>query len=172
MPSNTEKLGLYKANPATDGDLTFNIDLMLNDNWDKLDAAVKRLEDTPSLPAAEKGAAGGVATLDGSGKVPAAQLPEMDYDPAGSAQAVETELAAHTADMGNPHGVTAAQVGAAEAGHTHADYAPLLSPEFAGTPKAPAAGTDYAAYRIRNIAIVSAAPSGAIGNGQIVGVYQ
>lgn len=43
MPSNTEKLNLYKVNPATDGDLTFNIDLMLNDNWDKLDTAVGTL---------------------------------------------------------------------------------------------------------------------------------
>lgn len=73
---------------------------------------------------------------------------------------------------GITHTHTAKEVGAAAETHTHTDYAPLLSPEFAGTPKAPAAATDYAAYRLRNIAIVSAAPSGAIGNGQIVGVYQ
>ena len=74
------------------------------------------------------------------GKVPAAQLPVMDFDPAGSAAAVQTALSGHTGDnvrhltaaertawnakadgastsahisnTNNPHGVTAAQVGA------------------------------------------------------------
>lgn len=47
-----------------------------------------------------------------NGKVPANQLPPMDYDPAGSAEAVQALLAAHTGNRSNPHGVTAAQVGA------------------------------------------------------------
>ena len=38
MASNTENLGLLKKNPSTDGADTFNIQTMLNDNWDKLDA--------------------------------------------------------------------------------------------------------------------------------------
>ncbi len=38
MASNTANLGLLKKNPSTDGDDTFNIQTMLNDNWDKLDA--------------------------------------------------------------------------------------------------------------------------------------
>ena len=37
MASNTENLGLLKKNPSTDGADTFNIQTMLNDNWDKLD---------------------------------------------------------------------------------------------------------------------------------------
>ena len=35
-----------RVNPVTDGELTFNIDLMLNDNWDKLDTAVGTLTET------------------------------------------------------------------------------------------------------------------------------
>lgn len=80
------------------------------------------------------------AELGEDGKVPAAQLPAMDFDPAGSAAAVQTALSGHTGDnvrhltaaertawnakadgtatsahianTNNPHGVTAAQVGA------------------------------------------------------------
>lgn len=50
--------------------------------------------------------------------------------------------------------------------------APLTSPAFTGTPTAPAAATDYTTYRLRNMALMSSAPSGAIGNGQLVGVYE
>lgn len=46
----------------------------------------------------EKGRASGVASLDESGKVPAGQLPEMNYDPAGSAQAVQQALNTHAAN--------------------------------------------------------------------------
>ena len=41
------------------------------------------------IKATEKGQPGGVATLGPDGKVPAGQLPKMDYDPAGSAAAVQ-----------------------------------------------------------------------------------
>ncbi|UMV47228.1 pyocin knob domain-containing protein [Paenibacillus macerans] len=40
MASNTPNLNLLKKDPATDGNDTFNIQTMLNDNWDKIDAAV------------------------------------------------------------------------------------------------------------------------------------
>ena len=36
----TEVLKLFKYDPATDGDMTFNIGQCMNDNWDKLDAAL------------------------------------------------------------------------------------------------------------------------------------
>ena len=39
-----------------------------------------------AISASEKGAAGGVASLGADGKVEAEQLPEMDYDPSGSAE--------------------------------------------------------------------------------------
>ena len=76
--------------------------------------------DTGAIPVAEKGATGGVATLDDSGKVPREQLPAMNYDPAGSAEAVQDNLNAHTNDKNNPHGVTAKQVGADPAGSASA----------------------------------------------------
>ena len=53
--------------------------------------------------------------LNGDGKVPPEQLPEMNYDQAGSAAAVREALTAHTNDRNNPHRVTAAQVGAVPA---------------------------------------------------------
>ena len=48
------------------------------------DAATKGYVDSAAgtrIPATQKGQAGGVATLDDSGKVPASQLPSMDYVP-------------------------------------------------------------------------------------------
>lgn len=64
------------------------------------------------IKATEKGQLGGVATLGPDGKVPGEQLPKMDYDPAGSAEAVQKNLTAHTGNKNNPHAVTAEQVGA------------------------------------------------------------
>ena len=43
-----------------------------------------------AIPASDKGKAGGVASLDAAGKVLPSQLPAMDYDAAGSAEAVKT----------------------------------------------------------------------------------
>ena len=37
MASNTENLDLLKKNPSTDGSDTFNIQTMLNENWEKID---------------------------------------------------------------------------------------------------------------------------------------
>ena len=95
MSSHTDNLKLFKYDPETDGASTFSLKTALNDNWDRLDAAVA-----------------GKADLDPSGKISAAQLPTMNYDPAGSAAAVQASVDAHTANRSNPHGVTAAQVGA------------------------------------------------------------
>lgn len=46
-----------------------------------------------------------------NGKVPESQLPELDFDPAGSAAAVQKLLTSHTENQENPHGVTATQLG-------------------------------------------------------------
>lgn len=43
MGSYTDNLGLYKVNTETDGNDTFNIDTMMNDNWDIIDAFSKGL---------------------------------------------------------------------------------------------------------------------------------
>lgn len=126
MATKTTNLQLYKVNPATDGADTFNFDTILNANWDKLDAHAATRADTRlsnldtgalegkvkaaiqggSLTAGDLGAVGsnqlgkpnGVATLDGTGKVPASQLPAMNYDTKGSAKAVQDNLNTHTQD--------------------------------------------------------------------------
>ena len=41
MASFTSFLNLLKKNPATDGKDTFNIETMLNENWDKIDLKVE-----------------------------------------------------------------------------------------------------------------------------------
>jgi hypothetical protein len=41
VSSNTPKLGLFKMDPAVDGDKNFNIDTMLNGNWDKIDSVIE-----------------------------------------------------------------------------------------------------------------------------------
>lgn len=45
MSSNTPNLGLLKKDPMTDGNETFNIQTMLNDNWDKIDDKVGKMSD-------------------------------------------------------------------------------------------------------------------------------
>lgn len=52
----------------------------------------------------------GLPSLGSDGKIPAAQLPNMNYDPAGSAAAVQTNLTNHINNKSNPHGVTASQI--------------------------------------------------------------
>ena len=84
----------------------------------ELEEALAGIDLSGYVKTSEKGAAGGVATLGEDGKVPAGQLPKMDYDPSGSAAAVQKNLTAHTGDKNNPHAVTAAQVGAFTKGET------------------------------------------------------
>lgn len=126
------------------------------------------------LDASQKGTAGGVATLGSDGKVPTSQLPEMDYDAAGSAAAVQGNLDAHTANQQNPHGVTAEQVGAAPASHTHpvGQVTGVLPVSKGGTGVGSLTGTDYTTVRVRGMAIcASSATAPTIGNGCLLGVY-
>ena len=79
---------------------------------EELEEAMAGIDLSGYIKATEKGQPGGVATLGPDGKVPGEQLPKMDYDPAGSAEAVQKNLTAHTGNKNNPHAVTAEQVGA------------------------------------------------------------
>lgn len=79
---------------------------------DNADSVTVVVDPTGGIPWSMVGQPNGVAGLDETGKVPMSQLPELDFDAAGSAAAVQRQLEAHTADKNNPHGVTAAQVGA------------------------------------------------------------
>ncbi|MDR9855984.1 pyocin knob domain-containing protein [Paenibacillus sp. VCA1] len=54
MASNTPNLGLLKKDPVADGNETFNIKTMLNDNWDKIDEAVGNIK-VPDASLTEKG---------------------------------------------------------------------------------------------------------------------
>ena len=56
-----------------------------------------------------------IPVLGDDGTLPPSELPPMDYDPAGSAAAVQKALTAHTGNKDNPHAVTAEQVGASRA---------------------------------------------------------
>lgn len=51
MASNTPNLGLLKKDPVVDGNDTFNVQTMLNDNWDRVDefAGGVLLDDTRSM---------------------------------------------------------------------------------------------------------------------------
>lgn len=117
MASFTPKYKLEKPAPEDFYDIT-----VFNANMDKVEEALGKKPDKTELPAevkkavqdgtltaadlgavsaADKGKPNGVAGLGSDGKVPQAQLPEMDYAPA-----------SHATNKNNPHGVTAAQVGA------------------------------------------------------------
>ena len=91
----TQNLGLKLPEGSDWADVT-----ALNENMEVLDAAVA-----------------GKADVGEDGKIPASQLPEMNYDPAGSAAAVQANLTAHTGNTSNPHGVTAEQIGAVPIGY-------------------------------------------------------
>lgn len=67
MASNTPRLGLYKKDPIADANDTFNIQTMLNDNWDKID--------------------GKVAILGPDGKILSEQLPQQSLPNASTTQA-------------------------------------------------------------------------------------
>lgn len=116
MSLKTKILGLFKYDPDKDGASTFNIKQALNDNWDKLDnevaARVKTTElaaevkktvkggsltasDLGAVSAADKGKAGGIAGLGADGKVPAAQLPEMNYEGKGAVDTHNKSSTAH-----------------------------------------------------------------------------
>lgn len=116
MSLKTKILGLFKYDPDKDGASTFNIKQALNDNWDKLDnevaARVKTTElasevkktvkggsltasDLGAVSAKDKGKAGGIAGLGDDGKVPVAQLPEMNYEGKGAVDTHNKSSTAH-----------------------------------------------------------------------------
>ena len=116
MSLKTKILGLFKYDPDKDGASTFNIKQALNDNWDKLDnevaARVKTTElaaevkktvkggsltasDLGAVSAKDKGQAGGIAGLGADGKVPASQLPAMNYEGKGAVDTHNKSSTAH-----------------------------------------------------------------------------
>ncbi len=45
MPKETPNLNLYKIDPETDGEMSFNVETMLNENWDKVDEGFQELKE-------------------------------------------------------------------------------------------------------------------------------
>lgn len=74
MAENTPNLNLYLKDPIADGNDTFNIETMLNENFRKIDSGIAAKPDLDEvIPLASRGAANGVASLDSTGKVPSTQ---------------------------------------------------------------------------------------------------
>ena len=115
MATYTDNYNLKKPAPEDFVDIAD-----LNENADKIDAALKDKADLdesgklkesqlPSLsyiPASQKGAAGGVASLGSDGKVPSGQLPAMDYIPTS-----QKGTAGGVATLGNDGKIPDSQLG-------------------------------------------------------------
>lgn len=116
MSKTTKNLGLFEYEKDKDGASTFNIEQALNGNWDKLDnevaARVKSAElaekvkesvksggltaaDLGAVSVKDKGKAGGIADLGADGKVPASQLPAMNYEGKGAVDTHNKSSTAH-----------------------------------------------------------------------------
>lgn len=119
MSTNTPNIGLLKKDPTTEGTDTFNIQTMLNENWDKIDAV------TGPASTTQKGVVkvGAGLNVDANGvvSVPAVDVPvtsvnsktgDVSLSAADVGAAAQTDFAAHLADYANPHQVTADQAGA------------------------------------------------------------
>ena len=120
MASKTTNYGLNKHSPQD----FYNVEAR-NENWDKIDAELKNnvdavnarvktaelaaevkkvvkdgsltASDLGAVSAADKGKAGGIAGLGADGKVPAVQLPEMNYESKGAVDTHNTSASAHNA---------------------------------------------------------------------------
>lgn len=118
-----------------------------------------------AIPTTEKGAANGVATLGADRKIPAEQLPTMDY-------AAKTHANQHASDGSDP--ITPAAIGAAASSHNQA-ASTITAGTFAATGVKAATGTDYTTARLRNIQASTTdltAGSSALANGDIYLVYE
>ena len=70
LASNTDRLDLYKVDPETDGNDTFNIGKMLNDNWNKIDESVAMVDENGNVVNKDGSIAGGVTKVnDKTGEV-------------------------------------------------------------------------------------------------------
>ncbi|ABR48586.1 hypothetical protein Amet_2432 [Alkaliphilus metalliredigens QYMF] len=69
MASNTPNLDLYKKDPVQDGDDTFNIETMLNENWDKIDEGIGDAAESKTAIDAHKAAAMPHKFIGSDGKV-------------------------------------------------------------------------------------------------------
>lgn len=134
MSTTTENLSLFKYDPSTDGANTFNIKQALNDNWDKLDAAVSAAQSADGYDASRSYAVGDYCLHDGTlyrcttatageawnaahwaATTLAAEFRALYTELAGKAPLIHA--ARHAADGADP--ITPASIGAAASDHTH-----------------------------------------------------
>lgn len=123
MASYTELLELLKMNPITDGDSTFNIETMLNENWDKIDDAVGLREtllkdnETKSTPADADSLALVESSSGTTKRVTWSRVKTVLSDLFGLAYAAITHAERHKTDGADP--LAPADIGAAAAQHNH-----------------------------------------------------
>ena len=126
---NTPEMRKVLPSEGAVGSFVFGMELDIT-NIDMRYIEIQTNPELDFIPNSEKGQPNGVAELDEHGKIPAdnmpantptlgedgkipqEQLPDLNFDTAGSAAAVQGNLNAHINNKQNPHGVTAAQVGA------------------------------------------------------------
>ncbi len=63
MAKNTERLGLYMKDPETDGNDTFNITTMLNNNWERIDNTIAMVDENGKVVNKDGSPAGGVNSV-------------------------------------------------------------------------------------------------------------
>lgn len=146
MSTTTENLGLFKYDPNTDGTNTFNIEQALNDNWDKLDAAVAAAQSADAYDESRSYAVGDYCLHDGTlYRCTTATAGEAWNAAHWAATTLAAELTRHVADTvshvtkaerdawnakanavhaarhasGGADPITPAAIGAATSNHTH-----------------------------------------------------
>lgn len=124
MASKTPNLDLLKKDPVADGNDTFNIETMLNENWDKIDAAVGEVREelkevhVPSATLTEPGIVQLSSATNSSSEALAAtpKAVKSAYDAAVAAQA--TANAANSAAAAAQNTANSANSAAASAQNT------------------------------------------------------
>lgn len=111
MPSTTDRFGFYKVNPTTDGDMTFNIKTMINDNLDAIESKGAKLTDIPAIPSSLP-ANGGNSTTVNHHTAAATPSTTEQIDLIGMTNEVKNEVDTHLADNAKhlPSGGTVGQI--------------------------------------------------------------
>ena len=168
MSTTTENLSLFKYDPRTDGANTFNIEPALNDNWDKLDAAVSAAQSADGYDASRSYAVGDYCLHDGTlyrcttatageawnaahwaATTLAAELQALYAAVAGCAPL--THAARHAAGGADP--ITPDAIGAAAANHTHTPASIGAAQTVTLTCTVPVSWTASGSYYTQTVAV-------------------
>lgn len=117
MPKQTPNMNLYKVDGEADRNDTFNVDVVLNDNWDKIDSAVGQIQedlenidvDIPDASLTQKGIVQLNDTLSSTSKTMAATADALRrvYEEATAGKQLGVEQKANVVAALNSIGVTA-----------------------------------------------------------------